>query len=153
MTLDDFLTVGEEVHLGTQLFDAASIKAFAEKYDPQPFHLDEEAAKASVFGALCASGWHTASVWMKLNIAYGVPVRWTGPGAEPVFGPSPGFRNLKWPKPVYAGETVRFVRRTIGHRALASRPGWRVATQMSEAFDSADSKVLEFEGAVLVKAA
>jgi acyl dehydratase len=152
MTLDDFLMVGVDVELGRQLFDAASIKAFAAKYDPQPFHLDEEAAKASVFGALCASGWHTASTWMKMNLAYGVPVKWAGPGPEPEFGPSPGFRNLKWPKPVYAGETVRFARRSTGHRPLGSRPGWRVATQVCEAFDSTGATVLQFEGAVLLKA-
>lgn len=151
MTLDAFLMVGEEVRLGTHLFDAAAIKAFAAKYDPQPFHLDEEAARRSVFGSLCASGWHTAAVWMKLNVAYGTGRDWTGPGPAPTFGPSPGFRNLKWPKPVYAGETVTFTRRTTGHRPLSSRPGWRVATNVSAGFDSTGAPVLEFEGAVLVR--
>ncbi|MBL8580971.1 MAG: MaoC family dehydratase [Rhizobiaceae bacterium] len=150
--LDAFLQLGEDVHLGAYLFDAEKIKAFARKYDPQPFHIDEEAARNSVFGRLCASGWHTASVWMKLNLAHGVEGPWHGDSPAPAFGPSPGLRHMKWPKPVYAGETVRFSRRALSHRPLSSRPGWRVVTQWSEAFDSAGDKVLEFEGAVLVNA-
>lgn len=152
MTLDEFLLVGEDIQLGSHHFDAEAIKAYARKYDPQPFHVDEEAARHSVFGRLCASGWHTAAVWMKLNLAYGMARAWTGPGPEPVLGPSPGFRNMKWPKPVYAGETISFARKTTGHRPITNRPGWRVVTQWSEAFDGTGAKVFEFEGAVLVKA-
>ena len=114
MTLDEFFEIGVTTPLGSYVFDAEGIKAFARKYDPQPFHLDEEAAKNSVFGGLCASGWHTASVWMKLNVA--TPTNgaaWQGTGPEPVFGPSPGFSNLKWLKPVFAGETVTFTRTGI----------------------------------------
>lgn len=150
--LDTFLQIGEEIDLGSYCFDAAAIKAFAVKYDPQPFHIDEDAARDTVFGRLCASGWHTAAVWMKLNLACGTSGAWSGPGPEPQFGPSPGLRHMKWPKPVFAGETVRFTRKALGHRALSSRPGWRVVTQWSEAFDSTGDKVMEFEGAVLVKA-
>lgn len=155
MTLDEYLGIGVTITLGSHLFEAGEIKAFARKYDPQPFHLDEAAAERSVFGRLCASGWHTASMWMKYNLrkrADAEPERWTGPGPRPVFGPSPGFQNLKWLKPVYAGETVTFTRTGVEHRALATRPGWRLVTIRCEGFDSSGDKVIEFDSAVLVQA-
>ena len=58
------MQVGQEIDLGTFTFTADHIKRYAALYDPQPFHMDEEAAKQSHFGALCASGWQTASIWM-----------------------------------------------------------------------------------------
>ena len=153
--LDDYFRLGETITLGSHTFTADEIKAFAKKYDPQRFHMDEAEAERSVFGRLCASGWHTAATWMKYNLLSREDAGdrpWTGPGPRPEFGPSPGFQNLKWLKPVYAGETVTFTRRALAHRALATRPGWRLLTIMCEAFDQAGDKVLEFESAVLVKA-
>ena len=150
MTLDEFFEIGVTTPLGSYVFDAEGIKAFARKYDPQPFHLDEEAAKNSVFGGLCASGWHTAAAWMKRNVA--TPgKRWAGPAPAPVFGPSPGITNLKWLKPVFAGETVRFSRTALSHRAMTSRPGWRVLTVRADGVDSTGARVIEFDSAVLVK--
>jgi acyl dehydratase len=156
MTLDEFFGIGVTTALGSHKFEAEAIKAFARKYDPQPFHIDEAAAKNSVFGGLCASGWHTAATWMKYNLATGMETegrRWQGLGPRPEFGPSPGFKNLKWLKPVYAGETVTFTRTGIAHRPIASRPGWRLLTLRADAFDSTGDKVLEFESAVLVQVA
>jgi acyl dehydratase len=150
MTLDEFFGVGKTVTLGSHQFMPDEIKAFASKYDPQPFHLDEKLAEGSVFGRLCASGWHTASTWMRYNLLFREP-EWTGSGPKPEFGPSPGFRNLKWTKPVYAGETVTFMRTGISHRPIASRAGWRLLTLRAEAIDSTGDKVLEFESAVMVK--
>lgn len=153
MSLDAFLGIGVTTTLGSHTFEPDAIKAFAKKFDPQPFHIDEALAKSSVFGGLCASGWHTASVWMKLNVA--MPTNgaaWQRPGPEPEFGPSPGFSNLKWLKPVFAGETVTFTRTGIAHRPLASRPGWRLLTIRGEGFDSTGDKVIEFDSGVLVKA-
>ncbi|MGB3897810.1 MAG: MaoC family dehydratase [Mesorhizobium sp.] len=152
MSLDAFFAIGVTVTLGSHTFQPDEIKAFARKYDPQPFHVDEVAAKNSVFGALCASGWHTAATWMKYHLACGMGGSgWSGPGEPPEFGPSPGFRNLKWLKPVYAGETVRFTRTCLAHRPVASRPGWRLLTIRAEGYDSTEAKVIEFENAVLVK--
>jgi len=148
--LDEFFEIGVTVPLGSHTFDAEGIKAFARKYDPQPFHIDEEAANKSVFGALCASGWQTAATWMKCNLA--TPGKlWNGPGPAPVFGPSPGISDMKWPKPVYAGETVSYSRTALSHRPMTSRPGWRVLTVRAEGFASTGAKVIEFESAVLVK--
>jgi acyl dehydratase len=148
--LDAFFAIGVVTPLGSHVFDAESIKAFARKYDPQPFHIDEAAARASVFGGLCASGWHTAAAWMKRNLA--TPGKsWTGVGPAPAFGPSPGITNLKWLKPVFAGETVSYTRTALSHRPIASRPGWRLLTVRAEGVDSAGARVIEFESAVLVK--
>ncbi len=154
MTLDEFFGIGVTTSLGSHRFDADAIKAFAKKYDPQVFHVDEKSAGKTVLGGLCASGWHTAAIWMKLNVAASVDgPRWDGLGPPPEFGPSPGFKNLKWLKPVFAGETVTFTRTGVAHRPIASRPGWRILTIRADAFDSTGDKVLEFESAVLVKSA
>ncbi len=155
MTLDDYFRLGETVTLGSHTFEADEIKAFAAKYDPQRFHMDETEAEHSIFGKLCASGWHTAATWMKYNLQAcedAFENGWENGEPRPEFGPSPGFQNLKWLKPVYAGETVTFTRRAISHRALATRPGWRLLTIICEAFDSTGDKVIEFESTVLVKA-
>ena len=153
-TLDQFFRIGETVTLGSHTFGADEIKTFARKFDPQPFHVDEVAAKGSLFGRLCASGWHTASTWMKYNLKHREDLGdtpWDGPGPRPEFGPSPGFEKLRWLKPVYVDETITFTRRAIRHRALATRQGWRILTLECEGFDSTGDKVLEFESAVLVK--
>ena len=153
MTLDEFFRIGQTITLGSHTFEAEAIKAFARKYDPQPFHVDEEGAARSVFGRLCASGWHTAAAFMKVNLAAredADPGRWTGPGPAPVFGPSPGFNKLRWPKPVYVGETVTYTRTSLAHRPLASRPGWRLLTMEAGGRDSAGDPVIQFESSVLV---
>ncbi|HXN43414.1 MAG TPA: MaoC/PaaZ C-terminal domain-containing protein, partial [Xanthobacteraceae bacterium] len=64
---EDF-QVGDKIVIGRHTFSAEEIKSFAERFDPQPFHLDETAAARSQFGALCASGWHTAVMWMRLRM-------------------------------------------------------------------------------------
>src|ERR1700688_1621471 len=71
--LDDF-HVGQRFTSATHVIDAAQIKAFARQFDPQPFHLDEEAAKGTLFGGLVASGWHTAALTMRLQVESGLPI-------------------------------------------------------------------------------
>ena len=150
MRMTELYAAGEKSEIGTYVFTEEKILSFAQKYDPQRFHIDEEAAKQTVFGGLCASGWQTAATWMKCNLA--TPgKRWAGPGPAPVFGPSPGITNLKWLKPVYAGETISFSRTAVSHRAMTSRPGWRMLTMRAEGHDSTGAKVIEFDSAVLVK--
>ena len=91
------IAVGERIAVGSHTFRADEIKTFATNFDPQPFHLDESAAENSHFGALCASGWHTAVVWMRLMVDYrrrlSEAARARG---EPVatMGPALGFREL-----------------------------------------------------------
>lgn len=153
-TLDEYLRIGETITLGSHTFEPGEIKTFARKFDPQPFHVDEDAARGTLFGALCASGWHTVATWMKYNLRQRQEIGempWDGPGPRPQFGPSPGLEKLRWLKPVYAGETLTFTRRALGHRALATRPGWRIVTMACGASDSTGATVLEFESTVLVK--
>lgn len=91
-------TAGERGDLGIVVVDRDAVTRFAGAWDPQPFHLDEEAGKASPLGGLAASGWHTASLLMRL-IATGLLARVKSMG-------SGGVRDLKWAKPVLAGETL-----------------------------------------------
>jgi acyl dehydratase len=97
--LDD-LHVGQRFTSGTRAIDAAQIKAYAREFDPQPFHLDEEAAKATLFGGLAASGWHTMSVTMRLLVESGLPLAGgiIGAGGE-----------VNWPKPTRPGDVLRVV--------------------------------------------
>jgi len=121
------IEIGTRLELGSYQFQLDEIKIFAAKFDPQPFHLDEEAAAKGLYGRICASGWHTASIGMKLLVAarkkqredmqsQGIPVAKTGP--------SPGFENLKWLKPVYPGDTMTAAMEVTGKRVLATRPEW-----------------------------
>jgi acyl dehydratase len=94
--LDD-MSVGMKFSSGTYLMDEAGIKAFAEQFDPQPFHLDEAAAQASVFKGLSASGWHTAAVSMRLLILGGLPF---ASGAVGLGG------EIEWPRPTRPGDVL-----------------------------------------------
>jgi acyl dehydratase len=148
--LDD-LVVGETDELGSYTFEADDIIRFARQFDPQRFHVDPVAAKDSLFGGLCASGWHTAAIWMKLLAAHRDRTRaWArAQGETPArLGPSPGFTNLKWLKPVYAGDTITYRTTLTGKRASASRPGWGMATHHNTGVNQNGEEVFSFDGAV-----
>jgi acyl dehydratase len=138
--------------IGSLTFTAEDIIRFASDFDPQPFHLDAEAAKSSLLGGLCASGWHTAAGWMKCFVPYwiGEMKRLAGEGiAAPKLGPSPGFRNLQWLKPVYAGDTVSYYVTFLESKELASRPGWRINTILNEGENHNGETVIRFESKVI----
>ena len=125
------IVVGQRRELGSFTFTAEDIKRYATQFDPQPFHLDEEAGRKSLFGGLAASGWHVGSVCMKLLVADGQrqAKEAAARGEEvAVWGPSPGFRELRWIKPVLAGDVVDYVSVVIDKRSSASRPGWGILT-------------------------
>ncbi len=148
--LDD-LVAGDTDELGSYTFETDEIIRFARQHDPQRFHVDPEAAKHSLFGDLCASGWHTAAVWMKLMIAHReeIRVQALARGERPArLGPSPGFTNLKWLKPVYAGDTVTYRSTTTGTRASASRPGWGIAFMHNTGVNQHGEEVFSFDGMV-----
>jgi len=119
------IQVGDVFEYGRYTFTTENIKNFATRFDPQPFHVDEAAAERSHFGALVASGWHTALAWMRLMVDHrrrmGEAMRARG---EPVagIGPALGFRELKWPKPVYPGDTVDYKSEVTELRLSGSRP-------------------------------
>jgi acyl dehydratase len=147
------IQVGDRQELGRHTFTAAEIKSFAERFDPQPFHMDEQAATRSHFGGLVASGWHTGSVGIRLIIenrlreeeamrARGEPVGRTGP--------SPGFRDLKWPKPVYASDTVTYRSEVIEKRAVQSRPGKGLVFIVNTGSNQAGELVISFVSIVFV---
>lgn len=149
----DTIAIGREHEIGAHVFTAEAIREFAEKYDPQPFHLDEEAAKASVLGGLCASGWHTAAAFMRLNveaITASVTGHVAAGGRMPLVGPSPGFKNLRWPRPVYAGTRITYYSSVTGKRASASRPGWGIVEAASRGEDEAGRTVFSIETAAFI---
>ena len=105
------ITIGQRRELGSFTFTAELIKKFAAQFDPQRFHLDEDAGRKSLFGGLAASGWHVGSVCMKLLVADGQRLarEAAARGEEiAVWGPSPGFRDLRWIRPVLAGDTISY---------------------------------------------
>lgn len=145
--------IGELVELGNHLFTSEDIIRFAKRFDWQPFHVDEEAARKSQFGALCASGWHTAVVWMRLYVLAQRPRAGAAPSNEPVdaLGPSPGFQDLKWLKPVYAGDTIRYTTRVREKRALRSRPQWGLVSSTNQGFNQRGDLAFAFTGHVFVR--
>ena len=123
------IAVGQRRELGSFTFTAEAIKEFARKFDPQPFHLDEEAGRRSLFGGLAASGWHVSAVCMRLLVADGQreAAEAMARGELPaVGGPSPGFKDLRWIKPVLAGDTIRFASEVESIRISESRPQWAI---------------------------
>ncbi len=110
--LDD-LQVGQRFSSRSHAMDEAQIKAFAAQFDPQPFHLDDDAAKATLFGGLAASGWHTAAVTMRLLVDGGVPIAGglIGAGGE-----------IAWPKPTRPGDILRVESEVLEVVPSRSRP-------------------------------
>ena len=148
------IKVGDRAEVDRHTFTADEIKKFATKFDPQPFHLDEAAAAKSNFGALCASGWHTASVWMGLMVEHNkredAAQRARG---EPVaaLGPSPGFRELKWLKPVYVGDTITYATEIVETRASNSRPGWGLMSFKNTGVNQNNEPVISFISVAFVE--
>jgi acyl dehydratase len=148
------IRVGEMFDLGRHTFTADEIKSFAARHDPQPFHLDEAAAARSHFGQLCASGWHTASLWMKYMVAHrkrDSEAR-LARGEPPVqMGPSPGFRELKWHRPVFVGDTVSYATEVVGARRSDSRPGWGIISVRNTGVNQHGEPVLSFNSVTFVE--
>ena len=132
------LAPGSVRELGTTSVTADEIKEFAGKYDPQPFHLDEEAAKESMFGSLAASGWQTACLAMRLTVDN--LLRNTASKG------SPGLESLKWLKPVYPGDQLALRHTILESRPLKSRPDTGLVRSRWEMFNQHGDKVLEMEG-------
>ena len=146
--------IGARQILGTHLFTREEIIAFARQFDPQPFHTDDEAARRSQFGALCASGWHTAAMWMKCFVAHQTRTLAEAKArGETVAsaGPSPGFKNLHWLKPVYVGDTITFATEVKDKQATRSRPQWGLLTAYNTGVNQHGDLVLDFESTVFLE--
>lgn len=148
------IEVGHTTEFGAHTFTRDEILSFAKRFDPQPFHLDEEAAKNSLFGALCASGWHTGCIWLRLLVetrertlaamkAEGKPV--------PKIGPSPGARDLKWLKPVYVDDVISYRATIAGKKDSRSRPDYGLVVSRHEGTNQKGELVISLQGSVLVE--
>jgi acyl dehydratase len=148
------IAVGQRTVLGSHTFSLAEIKSYAQRYDPQPFHVDEAAAAHTAFGGICASGWHTATLWMRLMVSYqrryAEQRRARG---EPVaqLGPSPGFRELRWLKPVRPGDTITYAAEIAELRPSNSRPGWGLITLRNTGTNQAGETVLSWVSTAFVQ--
>ncbi len=132
------LQPGQVLDLGSLTATREEIIAFASQFDPQPFHLDDEAAKASVFGGLCASGWHTCSMAMRLMVTNFLQTAAS-------LG-SPGLENVKWMKPVFPGDNLRLQHRILESRPMRSRPDVGLVRTHWEMFNQNGEQVLHMEG-------
>ena len=117
------LQVGQRFASATHTLDEAQIKAFARQFDPQPFHLDEDAAKASLLGGLSASGWHTAAITMRLQVEGGLPLAggMIGVGGE-----------IAWPRPTRPGDTLRVESEILSVTPSRSRPERGMVSVLSQ---------------------
>jgi len=129
---------GDVRDLGTISPTREDIVTFARQFDPQPFHLDEEAAKGSVFGTLCASGWHTCSMAMRLMV--------TNFLHQAASLGSPGLENVKWLKPVLPGDILRLEHSIVEARPMSKRPDVGLVRTEWDMFNQHGDKVLHMEG-------
>jgi len=135
------LTVGQRYSTGHYALDADQIRTFAAQFDPQPFHLDEAAARGSLFGGLAASGWHTAAITMRLLVTSGLQLAWglIGAGAE-----------LSWPKPTRPGDVLHVDSEVLEITPSRSRPDRGMVRIRNETRNQRGEVVQLFVGAVVV---
>lgn len=134
---EDF-PVGNVRAIGPHTVDRDEVLDFAGRYDPQPFHLDEEAARGTPFGRLAASGWHTASMSMRMLCdAYLLEAASLG---------APGVEDLRWPHPVYPGDTLQGQVTVLASRVSASRPEMGLLQIRTEVFNQDGRLVFTMQG-------
>jgi acyl dehydratase len=134
---EDF-PAGSVREFGNKTVTREAIIAFAREFDPQPFHVDEEAGRNSLFGQLCASGWHTVAMTMRMMCDEYL--------LESASLGSPGVENLKWLKPVFAGDTLRVRLEVVEARPMASRPNVGLVRSRWEVLNQRAETVLTMEG-------
>ena len=138
------LTVGEEAYFGSSEVTREEVIEFARKYDPQPFHLSDEAAAKTHFGRLAASGWHSCAMTMAVIARHVVDTEQAGLG-------SPGIDELRWLKPVYPGDTLHVSSTIVEVRPSRSKPeigSFRSATIVT---NQNAEPVLSFTSIVLMR--
>ena len=138
--LDD-LRVGQRFTSGSYVMEAARIKEFAAEFDPQPFHLDEAAAEASVFKGLAASGWHTAAAAMRLLVTGGLPFAngIVGLGGE-----------IAWPKPTRPGDSLHLESEIVEITPSRSNPQRGIVTVRSTMLNQSGEPVYQLTAKLLV---
>ena len=138
------IPVGEKRAFGSYAVTREEVLAFAGKYDPQAFHLDDEAAAKTHFGRLSASGWHTCSMAMAMMVENLKERRQAGLG-------SPGVDELRWLKPVYPGDTLRCETEVFEKRRSASRREMGIFRSKVKVFNQHDEPVLAMTSIGLVQ--
>lgn len=137
MYFEDYV-VGSEHRLGSYTVTEEEILAFARQYDPQPFHIDKAAAAQSIYGGLISSGWMTCGIIMRLL------VQWIGDRSTSMG--SPGVDEVRWLKPVYAGDTLTATLRILDARASSSKPDRGVVHTQWEAVNQRGELVCTVKG-------
>lgn len=135
------LAPGQRFTSGTYLLEETAIREFAAQFDPQPFHLDPEAARRSLFEGLVASGWHTAAITMRLLVTGGLKLAGglVGTGA-----------TISWPKPTHPGDVLRVETELVELRPSRSRADRGTATFRCTTLNQRDEVVQTFTGTLLV---
>jgi acyl dehydratase len=138
------LAVGQKASFGHYEVTRDEVTAFAGKYDPQPFHLSDEAAAQTHFGRLSASGWHTCAMTMNMVVENLKTVEQAGLGAA-------GIDELRWLKPVYPGDTLRCETEILEKRASKSRPEMGSFRSRMTVFNQHDEPVMSFVSIGLIR--
>ena len=142
----DDIELGVTTPLGSHTFAEDEMIRFSKEYDPQPFHIDPEAAKASFYGGIIASGWHVTAIWMKLMIAHSQRRAAANPDGPRAGGVSPGFLNLRWIKPTRPGMTLHYDSTTHEKIRLKSRSDIGLIRTLNLAVDDDGETVMSFTG-------
>ncbi|MGX7952706.1 MaoC family dehydratase [Tsuneonella sp. HG249] len=138
------IEVGKTSRFGRYEVTREEVMEFATKYDPQPFHLDDDAAAATHFRRLSASGWHTCAMTMSMLVSNLKENRQAGLG-------SPGVDNLRWLKPVYPGDTLRCETAILEKRRSKSRPEMGLFKSHLKVFNQNDEAVMEMTSNGLIQ--
>ncbi len=138
----DTLAPGDVLDLGSRHVTEAEIIAFARDFDPQPFHIDPEAAEASIFGGIIASGWHTCALTMRLLV--------DGFLSHAASMGSPGVEQIRWLRPVRPGDTLRAHIRVLETRPSQSKPDRGSVKTLTEVTNQAGDLVMTMESFVLM---
>ena len=129
------LEVGTKASFGQYEVTREEVMEFAGKYDPQPFHLDDDAAAKTHFGRLSASGWHTCAMTMRMMVDQFSKEKAASLG-------SPGIDELRWLKPVYPGDTLRVESELIEKRQSKSKPSMVLTKSRQTVFNQHDEPVM-----------
>lgn len=138
------IEVGRKASFGHYEVTREEVIAFAQRYDPQPFHLSDEAAAETHFGRLSASGWHTCAMTMAMVVENMKASAQAGLG-------SPGLDQLRWLKPVYPGDTLRCETEILDKRTSQSRPEMGIFQSRMTVFNQQDQPVMTFISTGLIR--
>ncbi|GMM94301.1 MaoC family dehydratase [Qipengyuania sp. MTN3-11] len=138
------IAIGTHQSFGRYEVSAEEVREFAEKYDPQPFHLSQEAAAKTHFGRISASGWHTCAMTMRMLVENMSVVEQAGLG-------SPGIDSLRWIRPVYPGDVLRCETEIVDKRRSKSKPDLGLFKSRVRTFNQDDTMVLEMVSNGLIR--